>query len=978
MKSIRSFAALLLLSCTSHHAIQHPPPHLALPAEAADDEAQFLTNIRQLTFAGHRSGEGYFSADGKQLVFQSERNPDNPFYQIYLLDLTNGITRMISKGVGKTTCGWIHPSNRWILFSSTHLDPQARDKQIAELADRAAGKQKRYSWEFDDRYDLFRYDLKQNELIQLTDTLGYDAEASYSPDGTEILFASNRSAYDRPLSSDEAARFNRDSSYFVDLYLLNADGSSIRRLTDSPGYDGGPFFSSDGKKIVWRRFSTDGMSAEIWTMNRDGSNQRQITQLGVISWAPFFDPSGEIIVFASNLLGSKNFELYAVDRDGKAKPIRITHSDGFDGLPAFSPDGQTLSWSSSRGGDHRVQLFSAEWNDHAIRAKLKLPPRSTPLRPASPTPPTLTELRNHVAMLASEAMEGRATGTEGERLATHYVADRFREIGLTPNGDDQTYFQEFSFTSGVTLGKENHLWINGLNLPDLPTLDQDWRPLAFSASGAVDAAPVVFVGYGLMAPEGGGGPAVNDYGDIDLSGKWAMMFRFIPEEVSPERRQHLARYGGLRYKAMVARDRGARGLIVVSGPTSNANEPLVPLRSDVALARSSLAAISISDGLAEALLAKSGQKLRTLQLLRDSGQSVAPIELNDLSVTAKIDLQQERKKGHNVAGLLSVGKKPTAQRLVVGAHLDHLGRGKSSNSRAAGIEASDIHFGADDNASGTSALIVIAKELMEKKKRGELRGPYDIEFVAFSGEETGLFGSNRFTQDLPDRSRALPPTKRPFAAYLNMDMIGRLRGTAIFQGVGSSSVWPELIEQANAALGLPLATQADSYLPTDTTSFYLKGVPILNAFTGAHADYHTPDDTIDKINFDGIARIADLMRELIVRFESLPVAPDYIEIEDKRQGGGSGSLRAYLGTIPDYSDTDLSGVRLSGVSSNGPAAKAGIRGGDIVIHVAGRKIENIYDYTYALEALKIGRPVPMTLLRDGKKVTVTVIPTSRE
>ena len=223
---------------------------LVLAATAsAQTEAGFLANTRQLTFEGKRSGEGYFSADGKKLIFQSEREEGNPFYQIYLMDLETGDQERISPGMGKTTCAWIHPDGKRVLFASTHADPKSKELQAAEYQERATSKVRRYSWDYDEHYDIWEYSLADKSLKNLTHTRGYDAEGDYSPDGTKIVFASNRAAYDHELSKEDQERLKVDKQYFMDIYIMDADGSNVKRLTDVPGYDGVPFFSHDGKKI---------------------------------------------------------------------------------------------------------------------------------------------------------------------------------------------------------------------------------------------------------------------------------------------------------------------------------------------------------------------------------------------------------------------------------------------------------------------------------------------------------------------------------------------------------------------------------------------------------------------------------------------------------------------------------------------------------------------------------------------------------
>ena len=216
----------------------------------AAEEMDLLSNTRQLTFEGRRAGEGYFSADGTRMIFQSERDAINPFYQIYLMDLETGDVDLVSTGYGKTTCAWIHPVADKVLYASTHDDPDARQKMQAELDFRASGKQRRYSWDYDEHYEIYEQDLITGERRNLTHALGYDAEGAYSPDGSRIVFASNRRAYSDQMSAEVQAIFEHDKSFMMDLYLMNADGSGVRRLTDAPGYDGGPFFSFDGKRSL--------------------------------------------------------------------------------------------------------------------------------------------------------------------------------------------------------------------------------------------------------------------------------------------------------------------------------------------------------------------------------------------------------------------------------------------------------------------------------------------------------------------------------------------------------------------------------------------------------------------------------------------------------------------------------------------------------------------------------------------------------
>ena len=369
MKCRRSTVLLVLVATLASPLAQAPP-----------SERDFLSRIRRLTIEGRRAGEGYWSKDGRQLVFQSEREPGNPFYQIYLMDMESGTVTRVSPGSGKTTCAFINPETGDVLFASTHHDPRSKQLQDEELKFRASGQERRYAWDYDPEMELYVRNTKTGSYRRLTNRRGYDAEASYSPDGQWIVFSSTRDAYDRSLSAAERKQLETDPSYFGEIYIMraDADGSSPKRLTTVAGYDGGPFFSPDGKRIVWRRFDEAGLIADIWTMNLDGTDQRQITRFGAMSWAPYIHPSGEYIIFASNKLGFENFELFMVDIAGRKEPVRVTHTDGFDGLPVPSPDGRQLSWTSNRGGGREGQIYLAAWNHDAALAALKGAPDRQP------------------------------------------------------------------------------------------------------------------------------------------------------------------------------------------------------------------------------------------------------------------------------------------------------------------------------------------------------------------------------------------------------------------------------------------------------------------------------------------------------------------------------------------------------------------------------------------------------------------------
>lgn len=973
-------------------------PVISVRAEQTPEEQEgvLLQGTRQLTFEGRRAGEGYFSADGTKMVFQSEREEGNPFYQIYLMDLELGDIQRISPGMGKTTCAWIHPDGKRVLFASTHSDPESEALQEAEFEERESGKARKYSWDYDAEFEVYEYDIESDEYRNLTNTEGYDAEGAYSPDGSQIVFASNRQAYDGSMSEADKKAFKLDKKFPMEIYVADADGSNVRRLTNTDGYDGGPFFSADGKKICWRRFDRKGLTAEIFTMNTDGSDQRQLTRIGAMSWAPYFHPSGEYLIFATNKHGFDNFELYLVDAAGEKEPVRVTYTAGFDGLPVFSPDGETLSWTSNRTPEKQSQIFLSSWNHEKALQLLKGSPVVTnaagkpevsEAKPESKadfdTEPAITveDMRNQIHFLASEEMGGRLTGTPGETLATAHIANQFKSWGLEPAGDDGTFFQKFEFTAGVAVGEDNELVVKQGDYERSLEVDSDWRPVSFSKTGEIKEAGVVFAGYGLEVPDGKGGESYTSYFHLDVKGKWVMVFRFVPDDVEESVRQQMQRYSRLRHKATLARRKFAAGIIFVTGPETKVNEELVPMQFDASLADSGIPAISISTEAARRLVASAGKDLSEIQKKLDTGEMVQGFDIPDLRIKAEIDVDQEKKQGRNVLAMLSSGKgghhPPPA--VLIGAHVDHLGPVAGPGSLAKEEERNQIHYGADDNASGTAGLLEVAEYLSDLKKQGKLEMERDVVFAAWSGEEIGLLGSSHFVRKLAKDTMGdeNAPLGLLISSYLNMDMIGRLEDKVVIQGTGSSEYWAGAVERRNAPIGLPITIQPDTYLPTDATPFYLRKVPILSAFTGAHPDYHTPRDTVDKINYEGATKIARLMG-LITRGLAIDAeTPKYVKVDPPKNRGARG-FRVYLGTIPDYSQGDVKGVKLSGVAEKGPAGEAGVKGGDVIVGLAGRKILNIYDYTDAMAALKVGEETEIVVKRGEEELKMKIVPGSRD
>lgn len=1011
----------------------------------AQDESDLLSNVRKLTFEGRRSGEGYFSADGTRMVFQSERDPSNPFYQIYVSDLETGDIQRVSPGFGKTTCGWIHPNGEKVLFASTHADEKSKQLQQEELDFRASGKSRRYSWDYDPNYELYAAELDQIEsgttkgLTALTNAMGYDAEASYSPDGKQIVFASNRAAYSRELTEREREQFERDPAFMIDLYIMDADGSNVKRLTSEPGYDGGPFFSPDGRRICWRRFAPNGATAEIFTMKTDGSDVQRLTEINAMSWAPFYHPSGEFLVFTTNKHGFANFELYLVRADGDGEPVRLTTTEGFDGLPVFLPNGDQLSWTTTRVVDSNgdvvmedgepkkstSQIYLADFDVETARQRLGLTEsngESSADEDASLARSNLTatapefrpgDVMRHVDYLTRPELGGRLTGTPGEKRATAYVAAYLESLGFVPAGQNGTFFHDFEFPAGSSLGPANELTITtsspGGNSATIDAeLTESWTPLSFSQTGDIESGEVVFAGYGLQVPGDDENDEYDSYVHLNVADRWVLVLRDLPQDISAEQRQRMARYGDPRRKATIARDLGARGIIFVAGPTSQVKRDVIRFDANASQAQVSLAAISISNEVASKLVRAGGQDLKELQSHLDDGKMAMGIPMSGISIKASIEINRRTGTGRNVIARLPAESeaKPTDDIqfpvVMVGAHIDHLGRGGGSNSLARSDEENQVHVGADDNASGVAAMLEIAQYLVDQRNSGRVKMQRDLMVAAWSGEELGLFGSQAFVDDFStlyptapiqepsedDIAMAHAHGMTPDAAslgdavavYLNLDMVGRLRKKLIVQGIGSSPGFEGEVQRRNVPVGVALQLDRTSTrLPTDASAFVARKVPILSGFTGAHEDYHTPRDTPDKLNYDGNADIANLFGLLTRGFLMSSDVPEFkLDEGQSTEEVPRARLTAYLGTIPDYAAGEVKGLKLSGVASGGPAETAGVRGGDVIVKLASQKIEDIYDYTYAIEALKIGETVEIVVNREGQDVTLSITPGSRD
>ncbi len=554
--------------------------------------------------------------------------------------------------------------------------------------------------------------------------------------------------------------------------------------------------------------------------------------------------------------------------------------------------------------------------------------------------------------LADPALEGRGVGTQGIDSAADSVMRWMVRQHLAPGGEGGTYFQPFEVTTGVAVGEPCAIEVGSRRFP----VGADFQPIGFSTNGTL-RAPVAFAGYGITAP----GYDYDDYAGLDVRDRIVLVLTNEPGEMDSTSRfdgSINTPHAELRTKAINAREHGALGILVVEGPRYHAGEPLRPPRTEGAGYMSSgLIAARVSQPIGESLLRSAGLDLAAAQQAIEAHERPHSLTLPE-SVTVTITLRRTRATIRNVIG--RIPGRDTLRTLVIGAHYDHLGYGGE------GSLAPDSHLphlGADDNASGVAALLGAAGALEQRIASTPWRPVHDLVFCAFTGEESGVLGSSHFV-DRPTRPL------ETVEAMVNMDMVGRLRENRLMvMGVGTSAEFPALVENANRAAGFTLKTSRDGYGPSDHSSFYKKQVPVLMLFTGAHADYHKPGDSWDKINQAGLERVTRFAAALI---ESLDARPrvHYRKSESDSSVGriaGGGGYGAYLGTIPDYMQTE-GGVLLSGVRSGGPAEAAGLRAGDVIVKFDGVRIDNIYDYTYALRSRKPGQSVRITVKRAGQEL----------
>ena len=580
--------------------------------------------------------------------------------------------------------------------------------------------------------------------------------------------------------------------------------------------------------------------------------------------------------------------------------------------------------------------------------------------------------RAHVDALAAPKLEGRLTGSPGADAAAAYIEAELKRIGAKALPGASGFRVPFTFTSGI---KDEGSSVAVALDPGVGPIVSPARAvpqvlaLSFSDAGSVKA-PVVFAGYGLRVPaDNGGGFVYDSYAGLDVKDKIVLVLRYTPEKAEREQRAEHLRFSALRYKALAARQAGAKALLVVSGPNSIGPGNVVPIGYDTAAASSGIVAASIGGAVADAIFARADKSLKDAQDALDGGNPhVAGFALGPQPLTVETHVVRQHATTYNVAGYLPATRAVTGLAkpwVMLGAHYDHLGHGGRGSSLARAGEETKVHPGADDNASGVAAVLTAAAQI-----KGGSRGR-NVAFAFWSGEEAGLLGSAAFT--------AKPPVPLDqLAAYFNFDMVGRLRDDTLqVQAAGSSPSWKALAESANVEPKLKLTIQADPNLPTDSSSFNQASVPTLAFFTGTHEDYHRPSDTADRVDAEGIDRVVRYATRIIASVADASDAPAFAKVEAPTRGRGArDGMRLSTGTIPDYA-SEAKGLLLGGVSAGGPAEQAGLQKGDLIVEIGGQSIANIYDYTYALDLLKPDEPVKVVYLRSGDKKETMLTPRVR-
>jgi hypothetical protein len=567
-----------------------------------------------------------------------------------------------------------------------------------------------------------------------------------------------------------------------------------------------------------------------------------------------------------------------------------------------------------------------------------------------------------VKALTAPEMEGRGDGTKGLTRAEKLIVERYKKLELVPAGT-KGYLQPFSVAIGRKLKQGNRLIESqGPGHHRFLKLNEDFVPLSISASGSV-RGQLLFSGYGITAPELG----YDDYKGLDAKGKIVLVLRKEPEFIS-EKAAHggLSRHADLVTKAINAKNHGAIALIAINGNLGKSEDSLLPFGDAEGPEDVGIPCIQVKNSVVATWFGSEDQPQMAQEKIDKSGKPIGEnIErpmigfANGDGLRLDVRVETIRATVNNVMAYLP-GK--TDEYVIVGAHYDHLGRGGAHS--LAPSQTGTIHPGADDNASGTAGVLELARVLSEH--RGELKR--GVLFMNFAGEELGLLGSAAWVN---------APTKPldKAVAMVNMDMIGRIKDGKVFVGgVGTGTTLKAMLDEAKSGTKFEIEPSESGYSSSDHTSFVTKRIPVLFFFSGLHSDYHKPSDTWDKINTEAAAQLLDLVGRVDVELASTAERPTFVAVAENPHAGGvssGGGYGPYFGSVPDFGE-NKDGVKFSDVRPGSPAAKAGLRAGDVLTKFGDKTIHNLYDFTDALRRSGVGDLVEVTVLREGKPMTVSV------
>jgi Zn-dependent M28 family amino/carboxypeptidase len=562
--------------------------------------------------------------------------------------------------------------------------------------------------------------------------------------------------------------------------------------------------------------------------------------------------------------------------------------------------------------------------------------------------PDASWILDHVRALSAPDMEGRQAGTPGAERAAEHVARAFRAAGLQAGGESATFRQTVSVPTGIKIGAPTRLTLVPGPAHAL-ALGTDFAPLAVSESGTAEAE-VVFAGYGITAPDLG----YDDYAGLDVRGKVVLVLTREPrwqDPASPFRRPEAYHYSDRTHKLINARQHGARAVLVVTHPAAS-SEPLPALRG--MSQPLGIMAAAVSQSAADTLLRGAGQSLAAAASAIDGALAPRSFLVPGARARVEIALIRDRGTTANVVGVLpGTDAQLRSEAIVIGAHYDHLGRGGEGS--LAPDETGAVHHGADDNASGVAAVIALAQAFARAGG-----APRTLVFAAFGAEEMGLLGSAHYVKQPAWR---LDRT----ALMINLDMVGRLRENKLYVGgVDSGTGLRALVTDAGRDGGLTLDLRGDPFAPSDHTSFYAAGRPVLFLFTGAHPDYHRPSDTWDKINAPGLRSVTAFTARVIAAVAGAATAPAYVKVEATGSARPRGAYGAYFGVIPEFGERGAPGVAITGVRPGSPAERAGLQKGDVLVRFADVEVKTLEDLTFALRSRRAGDRVPLRFVRDGQ------------